>query len=312
MSSKKNVIIIIGPTGVGKTKLSIEVAKEFDCEIISADSMQIYKYMNIGTAKVTDEEMVGIPHYLVDEIDPRETFSVADYKDTAIKYIDEIIRKGKTPLIVGGTGLYINSLLYNINYSEVIQDEEYREELMNISIEKGNEYLHRMLEKIDPESAKRLHFNDVRRVIRGLEVYKCTGNTISHYQSISREFKSDYDFIVIGLSMDRQILYKRINQRVDEMFLQGLIDEVKSLINMGYNKSMASMQGIGYKEIIDYINGIYSLDDTIEIIKRESRRYAKRQFTWFKRNLEIQWFDMTNVEYFIVKKNIKEYIANKM
>lgn len=310
--NKPNVIIIVGPTAVGKTKISIELAKKLNTEIVSADSMQIYKYMNIGTAKPDTKEMDGIKHYLIDEIDPSQNFSVAQYKEYAEKYLDKIINENKTPIIVGGTGLYINSLIYNIHFSEIICDMEYRQELQKIANEKGNEYLHQMLNKVDSESSQRIHFNDIKRIIRALEVYKCTGKTITYHQSVSRLENSKYNFILIGLNMDRELLYERINKRVDIMIEQGLVDEVKELSNKGYTKDMISMQGIGYKEIIDYFNGNISLEKAIEIIKQESRRYAKRQLTWFRANKDIIWFDVDNENFEKNLKNIYECIAQKL
>ena len=309
---KPKVIVIVGPTAVGKTKLSIDLAKLFDTEIVSADSMQIYKYMDIGTAKPTMAEMSGIKHYMIDEVDPTVEFSVAQYKERAEKYLDEIIAKGKTPIVIGGTGLYINSLIYNIQFSESINDLDYRIQLMESANIKGNEWLHNLLVDVDPESAQRLHSNDVKRIIRALEVYKVTGETMTYHQSVSRLTPSKYDFIIIGLSMDRESLYERINKRVELMVLQGLIEEVTTLVEKGYSKNLTSMQGIGYKEIINYLEGNATLDDAIEIIKQESRRYAKRQFTWFRRVEGIRWFDITNIDYKNIFKTVHEYVAQNM
>jgi tRNA dimethylallyltransferase len=309
---KPNVLVIIGPTAVGKTKLSIELAKFLNGEIISADSMQIYKYMNIGTAKVTPEEMEGIKHYLIDEIYPNEEFSVAQYKETAEKYIDEVLRKNKLPIVVGGTGLYINSLIDNIKFSETICDEEYRQSLSELAIRNENDYLHNMLHEIDPETAKRLHPNDTKRIIRALEVYKCTGNTISYYQSISKLNPPKYNYILIGLSMDREKLYSRIDLRVDKMMDEGLIDEVKKLLGLGYNLSLTSMQAIGYKEVIEYLEGRISFSDAADNIKKGTRHYAKRQFTWFRRNDNIKWFNVTDNDYKNIFKKVHEYIVQNM
>lgn len=309
---KPKVIIILGPTAVGKTKLSIDLAKKLNTEIVSADSMQIYKYMDIGTAKPTEEEMSGIKHYMIDEIDPVIEFSVAQYKELAQNYLDEIISQGKTPIVVGGTGLYINSLIYNIQFSESINDPEYRAQLLNLAASKGNEYLHSLLAEVDPESTQRLHSNDVKRIIRALEVYRVTGKTMTYHYSVSRLNPSKYDFILVGLSMDREVLYKRINKRVDIMLDQGLVEEVKALLEKGYTKNLTSMQGIGYKEIINYLEGNCSLDEAIETIKQESRRYAKRQFTWFRRIEEIKWFDVTGIDYEKFFKKVYEYIAQNL
>lgn len=311
MNDKPNVIVIVGPTAVGKTKLSIDLSHRFNGEIISADSMQIYKYMNIGTAKPSVEEMDGIKHYLIDEIDPKEEFSVAQYKELAEKYIEEILNKGKQPIIVGGTGLYVNSIIYNISFSETVADKEYRQELENIALQKGNQFIYNMLNEVDPDWAKKLHPNDTKRIIRALEVYKCTGETMSYQNAQSRLNESKYNFVIMGLSMERELLYSRINARVDKMIEEGLIDEVENLVKMGYNKEMTSMQGIGYKEIIDYFDGKYSKSETIDIIKMESRRYAKRQFTWFKRVEEINWFDVTNIEYGEILEQTVEYFLSK-
>lgn len=311
MINKPSVVVIVGPTAVGKTKLSIDLAKRFNGEIISADSMQIYKYMNIGTAKPTLEEMDGTPHYLIDQIDPKEEFSVAQYKELAQKYIEDILNKGKLPIIVGGTGLYVNSLIYNISFSQTVSDKEYRNELQNIAHTKGNQYLYNMLKEVDEAWACKLHFNDTKRIIRALEVYKCTGKTMSYHNSISRLDTSPYNYIIIGLTTERKLLYDRINARVDLMLEKGLVDEVKSLIKNGYTRQMTSMQGIGYKEIIDYLEGKYSLEEAIDIIKRESRRYAKRQMTWFKRVEGLKWVDITNVTYSRILDDLVEYILEK-
>ena len=302
--SKPKVIIIAGPTASGKTKLSIELAKEINGEIISADSMQVYKYMDIGTAKPTKEEMQGIKHYLLDEVSPDEDFNVVKYKEKALLYISEILKKGKMPIIVGGTGLYINSLLYNIEFSETICDWDFRNRMQEMADEHGNDYLYEKLKKIDPISAERIHSNNVKRVIRALEVYEFTGIPISEYQEKSRLIDSEYDFYVFGLNMDREKLYERINKRVDIMINDGLVEEVKSIIDMGFKPNSTAMQAIGYKEIIEYFNGNISIEEAIDIIKRDSRRYAKRQITWFKKTECLKWVDMDN--------NIKEIIKNIM
>lgn len=309
--TKPKVIVILGPTAVGKTKLSIDLAKNLNGEIISADSMQIYKYMNVGTAKPLVEEMQGITHHLIDTVTPDEDFSVAQYQERAFKYIDEILSHNKIPMVVGGTGLYINSLIYNVQFSETITDEKYRAELNDTALNKGNEYLHNMLEKIDPQAAKLIHSNDIKRIIRALEVYKCTGNTISYFNSISKSIPSKYDFIIIGLNMDRQLLYQRINNRVDLMIKDGLINEVKSLLEMGYNNRNTSMQAIGYKELIQFVEGDISLESAVDKIKQESRRYAKRQITWFKKVEGIKWFDVTNKEYDTIYESVICYLNSE-
>lgn len=306
-----NVIIILGPTASGKTKISIELAKRLNGEIVSADSMQIYKYMDIGTAKPTDEEKSGIVHYLIDEVNPDEEFSVARYKEMALGYIDKILKKDKVPVVVGGTGLYINSLIYNINFSETTVDWEYREELKKQAEENGNEYLHYKLREVDPEAAERIHSNDVKRVIRALEVFKHTNKTISQHQENSRSVPPKYNFITIGLTMDRQKLYERINKRVDMMLENGLVEEVQKLVSLGYDKYTVAMQGIGYKEILAYLRGDMSYEESIEKIKMESRRYAKRQLTWFRRLENVHWVNMDEFsETTEVLKNIENYIAS--
>jgi len=305
-----NVVVIFGPTASGKTGLSIELAKDVNGEIISADSMQIYKFMDIGTAKPDEEERQGIKHYLMDEVYPDEEFSVARFQQLAYKYIDEILRKGKVPIVVGGTGLYINSLLYNINFSETVSDWELRERLKREAEEKGNNYIHDMLKQIDPEAAAKIHPNDVKRVIRAIEVYEHTRKTISYHQKVSRLEPPKYNYIKIGLRMDRQQLYERINERVDLMVEKGLVKEVERLVDLGYDKNSVAMQGLGYKEILSYLRGESSWEETIDILKRDTRRYAKRQITWFKRIENVYWVD---VDRFSSKsemlKNIKYYIA---
>lgn len=289
-----SVIVIVGPTASGKTKLSIELAKRMNGEIISADSMQIYKYMDIGTAKPTVDEMQGIKHYLIDEVLPSEEFNVVKFKELAEKYIEEIIAKGKLPIVVGGTGLYISSLINNINFCESECDWELRESLRKEAEENGPQYLHDKLKQVDEKAANNIHPNNIKRVIRALEVYYKTQKPISYHNEMSRGEPSKYNFILIGLTMDRQYLYERINKRVDLMLENGLIEEVKKLVTLGFATSITSMQGIGYKEIIAYLNGKCSLEEAIEIIKRDSRRYAKRQLTWFRRIKEIEWFNIDN------------------
>ncbi|MCX7709640.1 MAG: tRNA (adenosine(37)-N6)-dimethylallyltransferase MiaA [Clostridia bacterium] len=306
----EKVIVIVGPTASGKTKLSIELAKKMNGEIVSADSMQIYKYMDIGTAKPTEEEKEGIRHYLIDEVNPDEEFSVAKYQEMALEYIQQILEGGKFPIVAGGTGLYINSLLYNINFSETTVDWEYREELKKLAEENGNQFLHDRLKEVDPEAASRIHSNDIKRVIRALEVFKFTNKPISHHQELSRMIPPKYEFILIGLTMDRQKLYERINLRVDLMLENGLLQEIRKLIEMGYDKYSVAMQGIGYKELLAYLRGEMSYEEAVEIIKRESRRYAKRQLTWFRRLENIHWINLDEFSQTSeVLKNIENHIA---
>lgn len=281
---KNKIIVIAGPTAVGKTQLSINLAKKLNTEIISADSMQIYKYMDIGSAKVTKEEMDGVKHHMIDIIDPSQEFSVAEYKEKGMEALDSIILKNKIPIIAGGTGLYINALTCNMNFSETEKDEEYRKYLLDLSIEKGNEYVHEMLKEHDIVSYNNIHPNNVKRVIRALEVYKLTGKPFSEYNSGEDFYKTDYDVKYYVLNMDRDKLYQRINLRVDIMMKNGLLDECKKLMDMGCNSSMQSMQGIGYKEILSYLEGNITLDEAVEMVKQYSRNYAKRQLTWFRRD----------------------------
>lgn len=288
---KKKVIAIIGPTAVGKTKMSIELAKALDGEIISGDSMQIYRGMDIGTAKVTEEEMQGIPHYLIDIKDPLEEFSVAEFQGRAANLIDEISGKGKTPIIAGGTGLYIQSILYNYNFSVAESNPEYRLFLEKRIETEGIDGVYNELRMIDPESCDRIHPNNVRRVIRALEVYHETGLTMTEYLQ-EQEYEAPYDHQIIGLTMERSLLYERINKRVDMMVNQGLIKEVKALYETGI-KDCQSIQAIGYKELYDYFNGKVSKEEAIELLKRNSRRYAKRQLTWFRNKMDVEWFDMS-------------------
>lgn len=308
----KNIVIIAGPTASGKTAAAVELAKRINGEVVSADSMQIYKFMNIGSAKPTPEEMGGIPHYMIDIIYPFQDFSVALYRKLAGEVIDNIISRGKVPIVAGGTGLYINSLTYPMDFTQTAEDKDYRNYLCQLANEKGNEYLHSLLKDIDPESYERLFPNDRKRVIRALEVYKHTGKTISQYQAESKNKPIEYNIAYIGLTMDRQKLYDRINLRVDKMFEQGLVDEVKSLYNMGYNTDMPSMQAIGYKELFDYFNSLCTLQEAKDNIKQNSRRYAKRQLTWFRRDERIHWVEIDKYNSLDeIMENILEYIKGR-
>ncbi len=279
--NKIPIIILTGPTAVGKTNLSIELAKNLDAEIISADSMQIYKYMDVGSAKVTEEEMQGIKHYLVDEVTPDYAFSVSEFQQRADNYINEIRNKDKNVLVTGGTGLYLNSLIYDMDFAKSDANSELREQLRIELEENGIDYMHNKLKSLDEEAANRIHKNNTKRVIRALEV--CLSGEKMNDFSKDLKFNEKYNPIIIVLNREREHLYERINKRVDIMMDNGLIDEVKNLIKMGYTKEMISMQGIGYKEIIKYLDEEYTLDEVIEIIKRDSRRYAMRQLTWFRR-----------------------------
>lgn len=288
---KQKLLVIGGPTAVGKTDLSIKIAKKLNGEIISADSMQIYKYMDIGSAKVTKDEMDGVKHHLIDVIEPEVPFSVADFKEYGERALDEIISIGKFPIISGGTGLYINSLTCNMSFTEAEKDEEYRAYLENLAIEKGNEYIHEMLKECDPISYKEIHANNRKRVIRALEVFKLTNKPFSSYNVGADFYNSDYEIFYYVLTMDRSKLYERINKRVDIMMEKGLLSECIRLKEMGYTSDIQSMQGIGYKEILYYLDGKISLDEAINMIKQGSRNYAKRQLTWFRRDKRCIFLD---------------------
>ena len=287
----RKIIIIVGPTAVGKTEYAIKAAQDFNGEIVSADSMQLYKFMDIGSAKPTPEEQAAARHYLVDEIDPRYDFSVAEYSRLAKKYINTIFDKGKLPIVSGGTGLYVNSLIYDMDFSSAPRDTEERERLRAFLAENGPEKLHELLRDADPAAAKRIHPNNTKKVIRAIEAAR-SGNPIPAFEESFRKTK-DYDYLLIGLDRDRQELYDRINLRVDIMLDAGLEDEIKELMNLGLSSDNISMKGIGYKEMIAYLNGEYSRDEAVELVKRNSRRYAKRQLTWFRRYNDIHWFDLT-------------------
>ena len=283
----KPMVILTGPTAVGKTALSIRLAKAIGGEIISADSMQVYQKMNIGTAKIKTDEMEGIPHYLVDVLDPAEEFHVARFQKMAKEALQNIYGKGKIPLVVGGTGFYIQSLLYDIDFEEEEQDMEYREMLWKMSREEGNEALHRMLSQKDPVSAQKIHPNNVKRVIRALEFYRLNGYPISEHNEKESQKESPYQFAYFVLNQDRKKLYERIDQRVDLMMEAGLLKEVQDLKEEGYGKSLVSMQGIGYKEIYEYLEGSLTLDQAVDLIKKDTRHFAKRQLTWFGREKDV-------------------------
>ena len=294
---KRPLIILTGPTAVGKTKASIGLAKALNGEIISADSMQVYKHMDIGSAKICPEEMQGVKHYLIDELEPYEEFHVVRFQEMAKKAMEEIYAKNKIPIVVGGTGFYIQALLYDIDFTESNEDSMYRIELEQLAKEKGAEFLHAMLREVDPESADTIHANNVKRVIRALEFYKQTGEKISNHNEQERSKSSPYDFCYFVLNDEREHLYERINLRIDQMLIEGLVDEVKSLKEKGYTKDMVSMQGLGYKEILDYLNGECSLEEAIYILKRDTRHFAKRQLTWFRRERDVIWIPKNEYTY---------------
>lgn len=288
---KQKLIVVAGPTASGKTRLAIDIAKSVNGEIVNADSMQIYKYMNIGSAKPTLEEQSEAKHHLIDFLDPDEEFSVADYTDLAHKVIAEIASRGKVPIMCGGTGLYINSVVNDITFGEIETDYKLREELNELAKQHGSQYLLDILKEFDPVSAQRLHPGNLRRIVRAIEFYRTTGIPISEHQEMTKQKESRYEPLMLCVKWDREVLYDRINKRVDIMMNDGLLDEVKQLMEMGYTKELNSMKGIGYKEIIDYFEGNMSLEDTVNLIKQSSRRYAKRQLTWFRRDKRIHWLD---------------------
>lgn len=287
---KPIIIVICGPTASGKTALSIELAKKIDGEIISSDSMQIYKDMTIGTAKPTQEEMQGIKHYLLDFVSPNTRYSVAEFKRDALEAIAKILYQNKVPIIVGGTGLYVDSLIYGIDYINIKIDEKYREDLEKIVQEKGLEFLYNEAMRIDSEAMKKISSNDKKRIMRVLEIYKATGKTKTEQEIESRKREIIYDYKVFAINMDREILYDRINKRVDIMIEKGLIQEVQELLNK-YKEFPTAMQGLGYKEVVEYLKGNYTKEEMIEKIKMETRRYAKRQLTWFRKNKQTIWLD---------------------
>lgn len=288
---KKSLVILTGPTAVGKTELSINLAKAIGGEIISADSMQVYKEMDIGTAKIMPDEMQGVPHYLVDEFSPDEEFHVVKFKEYANSYMEQIYEKGKIPIIVGGTGFYIQALLKDVSFDENKEDKAYREELQDFAKEHGTTALHEKLREVDPESADTIHENNIKRVIRALEFYHLTGKKISKHNEEEKEKESPYNFVYFVLTNDREVLYERIDKRVDLMMEKGLLKEVAALKKKGYSKDLVSMQGLGYKEIYAYLDGEISLEEAVYILKRDTRHFAKRQLTWFRREKDVIWVD---------------------
>ncbi len=293
----KPLVILTGPTAVGKTKLSIELAKAINAEIISADSMQVYKAMDIGTAKIMPTEMEGIRHYLVDELAPDEEFNVVRFQQMAKKYMEDIYSRGKIPLLVGGTGFYIQAIVKDIDFTESNEDTTYRKELEQLAKEKGASYLHEMLKRVDEASADAIHENNVKKVIRALEYYKLTGQRISEHNQEQSQKASPYDYVYFVLNDDRSKLYERIDLRIDEMLKEGLVEEVKHLLSMGYSRDLVSMQGLGYKEIIAYLNNECTLEEAIYILKRDTRHFAKRQLTWFRREEDVTWINKEDFGY---------------
>lgn len=307
------LVILTGPTAVGKTHLSIQLAKKINGEIISADSIQVYKGMDIGSAKITKEETDGIHHHLIDILEPKEEFNVHIFKKLATKAINDISSRGKIPIIVGGTGFYIQAVLYDINFDDTETDYEYREYLEQLAKDKGNAFLHNMLKEVDPESAAAIHCNNLKRVIRALEYYKQTGKKISEHNEKERENKSPYNFAYFVLNDKRDKLYNRINQRVDIMFDNGLLKEMETLIAKGYTRDLVSMQGIGYKELFNYFDGKTSLDETKELIKKNTRHFAKRQLTWFRREKDVTMLNIDEFNYDRLKvlNEMLNFLKNK-
>ena len=300
----ENLVIITGPTGIGKTELSLELAKKYKGEIISSDSMQIYKKLNIGTAKI-DLNNTSIPHHMIDIIEPSDNFTVADFKNSAKKIISDINNRGGLPFLVGGTGLYINSLVYNLDFTETEPDYEYRDELREILEEEGSEFLYEKLQDQDRDMAEKIHKNNGQRIIRALEILKSGNKKGDNF----REENKDYNLIYIGLNMDRAKLYEKINQRVDKMIDLGLVDEVKNLLDEGLDKNSQSLKAIGYKEVISYLDSEIDFAEMVDLIKKNSRHYAKRQLTWFRRDDRIKWFDR---ELDTILPDIENYIDSKL
>ncbi len=302
------VIVIAGPTATGKTALSVELAKKFSGEVISADSVQIYKELNIGSAKPDEAERKGIPHHMMDFLDPGANFNVADFCALAKKKIDEIHARGNIPIIAGGTGLYISSLVNNISFVKEETNEGIREKLYREMEEIGEEKMHEKLAEIDPTAAENIHPNNKKRVIRALEIFYTTGKTMTEQNALSKNEPSPYEFILIGLNVARETLYERIDKRVDVMVERGLFEEVAALLNKGISKDAQSMQGIGYKEAVRFLEGEISKSESIELIKKNSRNYAKRQLTWFKRE-PYRWFDAMSSTLF---EDVKTYLSEKL
>lgn len=304
----KPLIIIAGPTAVGKSALSIRMAKEVGGSIISADSMQVYQGMDIGSAKIREDEMEGIPHYLIDCVKPDQPWNVVIFQERAKKAMAEIYACGRVPMIVGGTGFYIQAITRDIDFTSMQEDVEFRQRMEALAEEEGPEFLHEKLRAVDPSAADQIHFNNVKRVVRALEFYHVSGQRISDHNAREREKKSPYNLAYFVLTQDRKTLYQRIDKRVDRMMQEGLLDEVAALKRAGYHQGMVSMQGLGYKEILDYLDGRISLDQAVYQIKRDSRHFAKRQLTWFRREKDAVWLDKSacgNDEDLIVKRAVE-------
>ncbi len=294
---KKPLIILTGPTAVGKTELSIRLARMVQGSVISADSMQVYRHMDIGSAKIKKEEMQEIPHYLVDAFEPDEEFHVVRFQEYAKKYIADIYAQGRVPVIVGGTGFYIQALLYDIDFTKEQGDTAYRQSLEQIAKVQGGSVLHEMLKEIDPEAAGQIHENNIKRMVRALEFYQLSGKKISDHNEQERQKESPYNFAYFVLNDDREKLYGRINERVEQMLREGLVEEVRGLWKRGFDRRMVSMQGLGYKEVLDYLEGGCDLEEAVYRIKRDTRHFAKRQLTWFRRERDVLWVDKQEFGY---------------
>ena len=294
---KQPLIVLTGPTAVGKTSLSISLAKAVNGEIISADSMQVDKKMDIGSAKLRSEEMQGIPHYLVDVLEPEEEFHIVKFQQMAKKAMEDIYSRGKIPILVGGTGFYIQAVTKDIDFTEAQQENDYRKELEALAEEKGGEHLHEMLRKVDPVSADAIHAHNVKRVIRALEFYNQNGSPISAHNEEQKQHESPYNLAYFVLNMPRELLYERIDLRVDQMMKEGLLEEVSRLKEEGCHRGMVSMQGLGYKEILAYLDGEYPLEEAVRVLKRDTRHFAKRQLTWFRREQELTWVNKDQFSY---------------
>ncbi len=294
---KPPLIILAGPTASGKTALSVKLAKRIGGSVISADSMQVYRHMDIGSAKIRPKEMQGVPHYLIDELNPDEEFNIVLFQKLASKYMQEIYAAGRIPILVGGTGFYIQSVLYGIDFSEERASGKIREELTAYAVRHGSEALHRELEKVDLPSANAIHPNNIKRVIRALEFYRQNGYPISEHNQTERQKPSPYAFAYFVLNEKRELLYQKIERRVDQMLAQGLLSEVEALKNMGCHKGMVSMQGLGYKELLSFLDGERTLPEAVSVLKRDTRRFAKRQLTWFRRERDVIWLDKQEFDY---------------
>ncbi len=308
---KKPLVILAGPTAVGKTALSLALAKRTDAEIISADSMQVYRRMDIGTAKIEENEMCGIRHHLIDILEPCDEFNVTIFKELAKKCIDDITTRGKIPILAGGTGFYIQAVLNDISFTEHESDTGFRGELSRYSKEKGNKALYDRLVSIDSAAAAKIHPNNTKRVIRAIEYCMTTGELFSKHNETESEKTSPYNYTYFVLTMDRKTLYERIDRRVDNMLKNGLVDEVRGLLQSGCSRDMVSMQGLGYKEVIDYINGVVPYEEMVYILKRDTRHFAKRQLTWFKREKDVIWLDKEKMNDDVLMEYMLEKLREK-